>query len=256
MKQLYDKEDILTYKTDEIPIGTTVIIKTKWDAFKGKLTLNNKDCIAIDYPKELNGTYIGRDGIESIRVIGSFSDLINIIIKKDGVNNMSKKEQLLNELEQIKKEFKEKIENVQKQIEEKDNKKEWWIPKVQDTYYWISGEIIIEKSINHEYNSDKRIINNLNYYKTREQAERQAFEQLLQRKLNKFAFENNEYDICYKDGKEKWFIYYDYDDNELKTTFTIIYNYIGETHFTSKVIAENAIEEFRDDLIRYFTSDK
>lgn len=74
MKHLYDKEDILTYKTNEIPLGTTIIIKTKWDTFKGKLTLNNKDCIAIDYPKELKGTYIGRDGIESIRVLNNFFD--------------------------------------------------------------------------------------------------------------------------------------------------------------------------------------
>lgn len=78
MKQLYDKEDILTYKTDEIPLGTTIIIKTKWDTFKGKLILNNKDCIAIDYPKNLKGTYISRDGIESIRVLNDFFDFLEI----------------------------------------------------------------------------------------------------------------------------------------------------------------------------------
>lgn len=76
MKHLYDKEDIQNYKTNEIPLNTTVIIKTKCDAFKGKLIQNDRNCIAIDYPKELKGTYLARDGIESIRIVGSFSDLI------------------------------------------------------------------------------------------------------------------------------------------------------------------------------------
>ena len=69
MKHLYNKEDIMTYKTDKIPLGTTIIIKTNSYTFKGKLTLNNKDCIAIDYPKDLKGTYLSRDTIESIRII-------------------------------------------------------------------------------------------------------------------------------------------------------------------------------------------
>lgn len=83
MKHLYDNEDILTYKTNEIPLNTTVIIKTKCDVFKGKLIQNDKNCIAIDYPKELKGTYLARDSIESIRIVGSFSDLINLITKKE-----------------------------------------------------------------------------------------------------------------------------------------------------------------------------
>lgn len=75
MKHLYDKEDIQNYITNEIPLNTTVIIKTKWDTYKGKLTLNNKDCIAIDYPKELEGTYMSRNGIESIKVVRNFFNI-------------------------------------------------------------------------------------------------------------------------------------------------------------------------------------
>ncbi len=68
---------------------------------------------------------------------------------------MSKKEQLLNELEQIKNEFNEKIENIQKQIEQENNKNEWWIPKEGEGYYYICTDGYVQGALNTGADIDK-----------------------------------------------------------------------------------------------------
>lgn len=169
---------------------------------------------------------------------------------------MSKKEQLLNELEQIKKEFNEKIENVQKQIEKESVKNKWWIPKQGEQYWYIDSIYgTVFSRINMFEGMDNDIINNLNYYKTREQAERQAFEELLHRKLKKFMVENNS-KVDWSNDDNKFDIWYDYEDKQFNTGCYESARDFAQIYFSSEEIAEKAIEEFKDDLIRYFTSDK
>lgn len=248
MKNIYYAKDIINGLVQEISLGTKVIMKTeprfKRKFIKGKLIKNDDNCIGIDYPKELGGTFLSREAIEYIKIL------------EKGSNNMSKKEQLLNELEQIKKEFKEKIENVQKQIEKEDNKKEWWTPKENEIYWYIhlDGKVYYQGYEDDEFN--KQRIENLNYYKTKDKAKRIAFEQLLHRNLEKFAFENNEREIDWNNNSLKYSIAYNYDSKELIIDETRDYKYISETYFISEEVAEKAMREFKDDLIRYFTSDK
>lgn len=153
------------------------------------------------------------------------------LIKKESDIKMSKKEQLLNKLEQIKKDFIEKIENVKTQIEEEDNKKEYLNPKYGEKYYTIT-----ETSINqYEWTNeafDGRCLDELNCFKTREEAERQAFEQLLHRKLQQFAILNNCLRIEWKNRNKGY----------------------GQVYFSSMDIANQAIYKFGDDLYKYFES--
>lgn len=177
------------------------------------------------------------------------------LIRKGGNYKMSKKEQLLNELEQIKKEFKEKIENVQKQIDKEYNKREVWKPNNGEKYYFIASDGGVSISANTDM-SDIRKMDFLNYFKTKKEAERVAFEQLLHKKLQKFAYENNEEEIDWNNEKQfKWCIVYQYESNytnSLMIDYCMTSKDFGQIYFTSKEIVEKAIKEFRDDLMKYF----
>ena len=72
-----------------------------------------------------------------------------------------------------------------------------------------------------------------------------------------FALENNENEIDWNNtDKNKYYIYYSYDDNCLDVEDIYDYRDFGQVYFTSEEIAEKAIETFKYDLIRYFTSNR
>ena len=166
------------------------------------------------------------------------------------------KEELLNELKQLEKDFNTKVADIKKQIEECD-KKVFKPSKFGEKYYTIfaNGDIFTYNFFNSDI--DKEFINFGNYFKTKEEAERKCFEIRLHRKLELFALENNENEIDWNNtDKNKYYIYYSYDDNCLDVEDIYDYRDFGQVYFTSEEIAEKAIETFKYDLIRYFTSNR
>ena len=173
------------------------------------------------------------------------------------------KEELLKQVELLKEKQKEEselIEKLQKQIEDIEKEdKIWWTPSEieVDDYYYIDGDGSVG---NYRYDGsgfDMRYKNNLNTYKTKEQAERVAFEQLLHRKLIKFAFENNDKEIDWSNYKQdKFSIAYACHSNDLFLDINTSNKKFGQVYFTSVEIVEKAIKEFKKDLIRYFTTSK
>ena len=72
----------------------------------------------------------------------------------------------------------------------------------------------------------------------------------------RFSAEHEGDKIDLKDAnKQKYYIYYDYDINELKISCYYSSCNIGDISFYSEEITRQAIEEFEDDLIKYFTID-
>ena len=171
------------------------------------------------------------------------------------------KEELLKQVELLKdrqKEENELIEKLQKQIEDIDKEsKIWWTPNKGDDYYYISGDGYITSS---SYNGGGYLMdykNNINAYKTKEETERIAFEQLLHRQLVKFAFENNDKEIDWSNYKQdKFSIAYACHSNDLFFDINTSNKKFGQVYFTSAEIVEKAIKEFNKDLIRYFTTTK
>lgn len=161
-------------------------------------------------------------------------------------------------------ELKLQMEKMQKKIEELENKEKeqtadkWWTPKFGEDYWYIDSKNSVYRITYSDLTVDRSVMDSLNYFKTKEQAERKAFEQLLRRKLEKFAYENNEEEIEWNDNcpTEKYYICYDFDYKELDQDCTIGIKDYGQVYFSSSKIANMAIEEFKEDLIRYFTSDK
>ena len=165
-----------------------------------------------------------------------------------------KKEELLNELKQLEKDFNTKVADIKKQIEECDNK--FYKPtKFGEKYYSIltNGEINTYNFFND--NVDDKIIGFGNYFKTKEEAERKCFEIKLHRQLELFALKNNDTEIDWNDDSEKHTISYDRDGGLFIDEVYSLKDF-GQVYFTSKEVAEKAIETFKDDLIRYFRSNK
>ena len=164
------------------------------------------------------------------------------------------KEELLNKLKQLEKDFNTQVADIKKQIEECDNKV-FKPSKFGEKYYTIStkGKIGSYSFCNDDF--DKEILDFGNYFKTQEEAERKCFEIRLHRKLELFALENNDAEIDLNIHSEKYIISYRIDGNIF---IDKVYSFkdLGQVYFTSKEIAEKALETFRHELIRYFKSNK
>ena len=165
-----------------------------------------------------------------------------------------KKEELLNKLKQLEEDFNTQVADIKKQIEECD-KKAFKPIEIGEEYYLIlpNGNIQMYNFYNDDF--DKEIIDFGNHFKTQEEAERKRFEIRLHRQLELFALENNKTEIDWNINSEKYIIIYRIDVGIL---INKVYSskYFGQVYFTSKEIAEKAIETFKYDLIRYFTTNK
>ena len=171
------------------------------------------------------------------------------------------KELLLKQVEMLKerqKEENELIDKLQKQIEDIDKEnKVWWTSKKGDRYYYVDACGKVYGVDYYETGVDEKLECSINMYKTREEAERVAFEQLLHRKLVKFAYENNEQEIDWTNTEQnKYFITYDSYYKEIRCDTNQIIARQGVVYFSSGEIAEKVIKEFKKDLIRYFTTNK
>ena len=166
-----------------------------------------------------------------------------------------KKEELLNKLKQLEYDLNTQVTDIKKQIEECD-KKVFEPIKLGEEYYSISTNGKICTYNFYEDDVDKEVIDFGNYFKTKEEAERKCFEIKLHRQLELFALENNETEIDWNDGSEKYMITYNTKDMGIYINDAYTLKDFGQVYFTSKEIAEKAIETFKYDLIRYFTSNK
>ena len=164
------------------------------------------------------------------------------------------KEELLNKLKQLEENFNTQVTDIKKQIEECD-KKVFKPIKSGEKYYSIStkGKIGSYSFCNDDF--DKETIDFGNYFKTQEEAERKRFEIRLHRQLELFALENNDTEITWDINSEKYLINYSKDMGIVIDKVYTLKDF-GQVYFTSREIAEKALETFKNDLIRYFTSNK
>lgn len=94
----------------------------------------------------------------------------------------------------------------------------------------------------------------LNEFTSREFAEKIRNRQLLERKLMKFSLEHDGDKIDWDDDdNSKYHICYSYACNDLCVKSVLVTNRCGAICFYSKKITDQAIEEYHDDLIKYFT---
>ena len=124
-----------------------------------------------------------------------------------------------------------------------------------ESYYSINGNSYVEEMTEDMCMEDKYYYEDANYFSTEEKAEEINFKQTLFRKLQRFSDENGGNEIDWNDAHCKYSIKYAYGDNNLFIGWNYDVKEVGVVYFVHEEIAKQAIELFRDDLIKHFTHD-
>lgn len=120
-----------------------------------------------------------------------------------------------------------------------------------ERYHCIYGYTIhLNTDSNHEI--DNKLFSTANYFNNKEYAKYVAFKETLMRRMDRFAWEHNAKVIDWHDRSTKYYITFEYEENELTIDAICTYR-SNNIYFTSKEIAEKALEKFKDDLIKLYT---
>lgn len=120
-----------------------------------------------------------------------------------------------------------------------------------ERYYFVS-ERGVENFKEFTECSDNELFNSSNYFNNRNYAEYVAFKETLMRKLDRFAWENNEKVIDWYDCSTKYYIKIDIDIKKFRISRCISCR-SNDIYFTSEEIAEKALKKFKDDLMKLYT---
>lgn len=123
-----------------------------------------------------------------------------------------------------------------------------------EMYYFVSERGGIENFKEFTDCSDNKLFKSLNYFNNKEYAKYTAFKETLMRRMDKFAWEHNAKVVGWGDCNQPkhHIVLNNYCDKNLEVSscFSLQSNNI---YFTSKEIAEMALEKFKDDLMKLYT---
>lgn len=120
-----------------------------------------------------------------------------------------------------------------------------------EKYHCIYGYMIhLNTDSNHEI--DNKLFSTANYFNNKDYAEYIAFKETLMRRMDRFAWENNAKAINWDKNVSNYCIIFDNQNKDVEIIVAYAYQ-SNDVYFTSREIAEQAIEEFKDDLIKLYT---
>lgn len=126
-----------------------------------------------------------------------------------------------------------------------------------DIYFYANSGGYVETACEDYYDVDDEYYESANYYSDKTVTENNARADKLMRQLRRFSVEHRENGVNLNDiNTEKNYICYDYEDNELRISLMFSSRVFGAIYFDSEETAQAAIDEFRDELIWYFTEYK
>lgn len=134
---------------------------------------------------------------------------------------MSTEDKLRQELQ----EAQDALKRAQKKLKELENSKKhgWWKPEKNDYYYYISDGSCIYQDMNIDVETDHIRIENLNCFKTEEEAELEQLQSIIRRKIQDIALRLN------RGRKIDWT-----NTAELKYFVNIIFPSIGKYVITTR----------------------
>lgn len=121
-------------------------------------------------------------------------------------------------------------------------------------YYSISscGGVVRDTELNASVDCKK--FASANYFTNVKKAEEIDFKQTLFRKLQRFSDENGGNEIDWSDKFEyKHCIVYDYEKDNFRTGLVSSCHSFGQVYFISEEVTQQAIELFKEELMKYFT---
>ena len=135
-----------------------------------------------------------------------------------------------------------------------EEKKKYWTPKEKEKYFYIEDCMGVSDDRNVQAPIDYCRFNIGNCFKTKEEAEHILEKLKVIHELQKFAYENNEGEIDWKNFNQcKYKIFYDAEDEDLYVDYSIqCESEPFNIYFTSFKIAKNAIEAVGEDRIKKY----
>ena len=124
-------------------------------------------------------------------------------------------------------------------------------------FYYEYNRGGVKCSIDEYCNIDNEYYESANYYSSDFVAENNARADKLVRQLRRFAVQHREPGINFNNATtEKYYIICDYENDELRATYTSYAKVFGAIYFDSREVANAAIDKFHDELIWYFNEYK
>ena len=124
-------------------------------------------------------------------------------------------------------------------------------------YFYVNIRGDVGTGIDNYCCADDKYYESANYYSSEIVAENNARADKLLRQLRRFAVEHREPGINFNNtNTAKFYIICDYENDELRATYTSYAKVFGAIYFDSREVANAAIDEFNDELIWYFTEYK
>ena len=126
-----------------------------------------------------------------------------------------------------------------------------------DIYFYANTKGDIETACEDCYDVDDEYYESANYYSDKTVAENNARADKLMRQLRRFAVQHREPGINFNNANTvKYYIICDYENDELRATYTSYAKVFGAIYFDSREVANAAIDKFHDELIWYFNEYK
>ena len=151
------------------------------------------------------------------------------------------------------------VEITEEQVKKIEKPKKTGYERVcKDCYYYVVDPIDDIKAIEHIVDGyDDAPYLAANYYSDKTVAENHARADRLHRQLRRFAVEHREHELDWENERQsKFHIDYWCGDGNLYVGLYSVIKTFGAIWFDSKETAQAAIEEFKDELIWYFTEYK
>ena len=124
-------------------------------------------------------------------------------------------------------------------------------------FYYESGRGNVESSVDEYCWVDNEYYESANYYSSEIVAKNNARADKLMRQLRRFAVQHREPGINFNNATTaKFYIICDYENDELRATYTSYAKVFGAIYFDSREVANAAIDKFHDELIWYFNEYK
>ena len=126
-----------------------------------------------------------------------------------------------------------------------------------DIYFYANTKGDVETACEDCYDIDDEYYESANYYSDKTVAENNARADKLMRQLRRFAVQHREPGINFNNANTaKFYIICDYENDELRATYTSYAKVFGAIYFDSREVANAAIDKFHDELIWYFNEYK
>ena len=119
-----------------------------------------------------------------------------------------------------------------------------------EDYWYTDNAGLISTEIESGSSLDEHRYNNGNYYLSSREMRKTEKKALLLRLLDRFSRQNGwTDDIWQEDEADKWYIYFNYNINELSSNAVTCYRDICQVYFKTYEAAEAAIKKYHDLII-------